>query len=248
MTDWEASLTLNPLIGGEGLDLPWQMTNCERFALIGLLKRLQPKLSLEIGTYMGGSLQVLARFSKAVISLDIDPGVAARLASKFPNVEFRSGDSRRVLPDLVGELNDQKRPVGFVLIDGDHSAAGVRRDIEALLELQPQQQVVFVLHDSFNPACREGMRTANWAKSPFVQQVELDFIPGIYHYEAHDTAEPRTMWGGFACAVLMPEKRNGPLIVQESQLHLHEAIKRVSGHIAPNNWQRLRRRIRALLR
>ena len=59
-----------------GFDLHWQMTNCERFALSGLLKRLQPKLSLEIGTYMGGSLQVLARFSQAVISVDIDPGVA----------------------------------------------------------------------------------------------------------------------------------------------------------------------------
>jgi hypothetical protein len=241
-------MNIDQLVGEPGFDLHWQMTNCERFALSGLLKRLQPKLSLEIGTYMGGSLQVLARFSEAVISVDIDPGVAARLAGKFPNVEFRSGDSSRLLPDLVRELNEQKRPVGFVLIDGDHSAAGVRRDIEALLELQPQQQVVFVLHDSFNPACREGMRTANWAKSPFVHHVELDFIPGIYHYEAHDTAEPRTMWGGFACAVLTPEKRNGPLIVQESQLHLQEAIKRVSSHITPNSWQQLRRRIRAFLR
>lgn len=240
--------TIQDLSLEPGFDLHWQMTNCERFALFGLLKRLQPKLSLEIGTYMGGSLQVLARFSEAVISVDIDPGVAARLAGKFPNVEFRSEDSSRLLPDLVRELNEQKRPVGFVLIDGDHSAEGVRRDIEALLELQPQQQVVFILHDSFNPACREGMRTANWAKSPFVHHVELDFIPGIYHYEAHDTAEPKTMWGGFACAVLTPEKRNGPLIVQEFQLHLHEAIKRVSSHMTPNNWQRLRRRIRALLR
>jgi hypothetical protein len=236
-------LTLEPVF-----DLHWQMTNCERFALAGLLKRLQPKLSLEIGTYMGGSLQVLAQFSKAVISVDIDPTVATRLAGKFPNVEFRSGDSSHLLPDLVRELNASKRPVGFVLIDGDHSAEGVRRDIESLLELQPQQEVVFILHDSFNPACREGMRTANWAKSPFVHQVELDFIPGIYHYEAIDTAEPRSMWGGFACAVLMPEKRTGPLVVKESQVHLHEAVKRDSSPLTQNGWQRLRNRVRAFVR
>ncbi|MGA2052866.1 MAG: class I SAM-dependent methyltransferase, partial [Opitutales bacterium] len=156
-------------------DLYWQMTSCEKFAFAGLLQRLKPKLSLEIGTYQGGSLQVLSRFSESVISVDIDPGVATRLAGKFPNVEFRSGDSRQLLPDLVLELNEQKRPVGFVLIDGDHSAEGVRRDIESLLELQPQQQLVFILHDSFNPGCREGMRTANWAKSPYVRHVELDF-------------------------------------------------------------------------
>jgi len=228
-------------------ELSWQMTNCERFALTGLLQRLRPKLSLEIGTYMGGSLQVLARFSEAVISVDIDPGVAGRLSGKFPNVDFRSGDSSRLLPDLVRELNDQKKPVGFVLIDGDHSADGVRRDIEALLGLQPQQQVVFLLHDSFNPACREGMRTAGWAGCPFVHHVELDFIPGIYHHDAHDTAGARTMWGGFACAVLMPEKRNGPLVVEESQRHLHAAVRRVSSHNPPNGWRRLQARFQTLL-
>jgi hypothetical protein len=139
-------------------------------------------------------------------------------------------NAMRLLPDLVRELNEQKRPIGFVLIDGDHKGKEVRRDIEALLELQPQQQVVFILHDSFNPGCREGMRTANWAKSPFVSHVELDFIPGVYHYDAHDTAEPRSMWGGFAWAVLCSEKRVGNLVIQESQRGLYEAVKRDSRH------------------
>ena len=31
-----------------------------------------------------------------------------------------------------------------------------------------------ILHDSFNPECREGMRTANWAANPQVHAVELD--------------------------------------------------------------------------
>jgi hypothetical protein len=53
-----------------GLDLEWQMTNCERFALASLLERLEPELSLEIGSYRGGSLQVLSRYSKKVISLE----------------------------------------------------------------------------------------------------------------------------------------------------------------------------------
>jgi hypothetical protein len=228
MTTQDVLFPLDFLTNEDGFDLHWQMTVCERFALQDLLRRLRPVLAVEVGTYRGGSLQVLSRFSEAVISLDIDPGVKERLAGKFQNVEYRAGDSERLLPDLVRELNRANRPVGFVLIDGDHTAAGVRRDIEALLELQPRQEVVCVLHDSFNPACREGMRTANWEKSPFVRHVELDFIPGIYHYEAFDTAEPRSMWGGFACAVLHPNKRVGGLVIHESQRGLFEATKRDS--------------------
>jgi hypothetical protein len=236
-------LTLEP-----GFDLHWQMTNCERLALIGVLKSLQPKLAIEVGTYMGGSLQVLARFSESVISLDIDPSVAVRLSGKFSNVEFRSGNSTELLPELVRELNEQKRHASFVLIDGDHSESGVRRDIEVLMDLQPQRETTVLLHDSFNPNCRRGMRTANWTASPFVQHVELDFIPGVYHYEAYDTAEPRTMWGGFACALFSPERRTGPLVIRESQLHLHEAIKSGSSHADPTHWHRLQRRVRGFVR
>jgi hypothetical protein len=236
-------LTLEP-----GFDLHWQMTNCERLALIALLKRLQPILSIEVGTYLGGSLQVLSRFSESVISVGIDPGVATRLAGKFSNVEFRSGNSTELLPHLVQELNEQKRPVGFILVDGDHSEWGVRRDIDVLLDLQPQRETTLIFHDSFNPDCRRGMRTANWTKSPFVHHVELDFIPGVYHYVPHDTAEPNTMWGGFACAVLLPDKRSIPLVVRESQVHLFEAIKRGSSHADPSYWQRIRRRVRTVVR
>jgi cephalosporin hydroxylase len=34
----------------------WQMMDCERIALIGLLARLRPKLAIEVGVYHGGSL------------------------------------------------------------------------------------------------------------------------------------------------------------------------------------------------
>jgi predicted O-methyltransferase YrrM len=226
----ESTWSLKSITDEEGFDLHWQMTSCERFALQSLLRRIRPELAIEIGTYLGGSLQVLSRFAETVVSVDIDQEVEQRLAGRFPNVRYLSGDSSRCLPDLIREVNAEKKPVGFVLIDGDHSSAGVRRDIEAILELQPQRQVVVIMHDSFNPGCRHGMRTANWEKSPYVRHVELDFIPGIYHYEARDTAEPRSMWGGFACAVLEPGKRDGKLTIHESQRGLHEAVKRNSRH------------------
>lgn len=242
------ALTLEP-----GFRLHWQMTNCERFALQDLLRRAKPKLAVEIGTYRGGSLQVLSHFAERVISIDIDPDVPARLAGLFPNVEYRVGPSRDVLPKVLAECKAKGHAVDFVLIDGDHSTEGVRADIDLFLKLAGPGPCVMIMHDSFNPACREGIRTAAWASSPHVQWVDLDFIPGIYHQHAYDTASARTMWGGFACAVLGPTERTGALEVRESQRGLFEAVKAVSAHAprpavqpAPNGGL-LRRVIRKLV-
>ncbi len=210
--------------------LHWQMTRCEQFTITSVLERLEPELSLEVGTYKGGSLQVLVRHARRVISVDIDPGVETLLSPMFPSVDFRSGDSRVVLPSLVEEINQRTDSLEFVLVDGDHSAEGVRRDIHALLALRPKKPVTILLHDSFNPACREGMRSANWSTCPFVHSVELDYIPGIYHEKKYDTAEAKTMWGGFACAILKPTPRMGELVIGAQQEGLYSAVLSASSH------------------
>jgi len=244
-------LTLEP-----GFALHWQMTNCERFALQDLLRRTKPEVAVEIGAYRGGSLQVISHFARRVISVDIDPTVPERLAGKFPNVEYRVGDSTQLLPDLIDELNREVANVGFFLIDGDHSTAGVKRDVEAVLKYRPKGRCVIIMHDNFNPACRLGIRTADWAASPHVQWVDLDFVPGIYHEHAYDTADARSMWGGFACAVLGPTERQGPLEVRESQRGLFDAVRMVSSHAEvakkapqppPSFADRVVRKIRSLV-
>lgn len=219
-------LTTNP-----EFNLHWQMTNCEKFAMQDLLHRLQPKLSFEIGTYKGGSLQVIAHFSERVISIDIDPTVKNNLKDKFSNVEFCCGSSEQVLPDIFKQLQNLDLDVEFILIDGDHSTEGVRNDVNLILKyLKPRKPCVILMHDSFNPACRQGINTASWDSSSFVQWVELDFIPGIYHHKAYDTAAARTMWGGFACAILEPNPRHGELLVQASQQGLFDAVYQNSSH------------------
>jgi hypothetical protein len=239
----EYDLTLEP-----GFDLLWQALPGERFTLLGLLKRLQPKLALEIGTYQGGSLQALSRYSEKVISIDIDASVADRLKGRFPNVEFRSGDSLTLIPRVVDEINAGDEELSFVFIDGDHTPEGVRRDIENLLKLVPRTLLVFILHDSFNPGCRGGILSADWAQSPHVQSVEVDFVPGVFHRYAIGTAEARTMWGGFACAILTPEKRDGPLQIKETQRHVHDAVKGISIHGWQNKWRRGLLRLRKLVK
>lgn len=210
--------------------LHWQMAAGERSVLQVMLQRAAPALSVEVGTYEGGSLQVMSEYSGEVISLDIDPGVEAALAGHFRNVTFWIGDSGSLLPKLVSELNSAGRNVGFVLIDGDHSAEGVRRDIESVLRLAVRERLVILMHDSFNPDCRRGMLAANWAGNPHVHMVEIDFVSGSFHKEAIDTAQERSMWGGFACAVLEPEPRTHELVVGQRQRALYDAVYPLSVH------------------
>lgn len=54
----------------------WQTVDCERIALTGVLARLRPRLSLEVGVYHGGSLSLTAQFADRAIA--IDPAVPIR--------------------------------------------------------------------------------------------------------------------------------------------------------------------------
>lgn len=241
--------TANPLseelTNGDVYRLHWQMSNCEKFAIQDLLGRLQVDAAIEVGTYRGGSLQVLSRFARHVTSIDVDPGVANELEGKFQNVSFVTGDSSLMLLKVLGDYDARGERVGFILIDGDHTANGVRRDIEALLSWKPQSRCVVLLHDSFNPGCRDGIKTAEWVKSPYVHFVEIDFVPGIYHEHAYDTAEPRSMWGGFACAVMEPHERKFPLVITCSQQGLFDAVFKVSRY---NDHVGLGSKFKSLLR
>jgi predicted O-methyltransferase YrrM len=218
------------LVTDPWIKLPWQMSIAERNYFTCCLTKLQPTLALEIGTYQGGSLQVLSKFSKKVISIDIDPKISKILTGKFPNVDFRTGDSKQLLPTLVAEFNHTKTFPDFILVDGDHSKAGVCRDLNALLEMRPSKPITILMHDSFNPNCRAGMLSANWQDAPFVQEVELDLIPGVVHKEAYDTASKLSMWGGFAGALLTEKPRSTPLTINQSSKYIFNIVKRKSSH------------------
>ncbi len=207
--------------------------------LISLLEALRPEYAIEIGTAQGGSLAALARFAKRVYTLDIDPTCRQRLEPHFPQVEFVTGHSRQTLPLLLQRLQTAQCPLSFILIDGDHSRQGVRQDIENILKYRPLRPLLVVLHDSFNPECRQGMLEANWAMSPYVHQVELDYVTGVF------LARPdryREMWGGLAIAQLYPSERQQPLVIQtESDLLFQTVRERQINH------RRIDHRIRRLL-
>ena len=99
---------------------------------------------------------MLARHCGRVYSLDIDPEVRERLKGRFENVEYLIGRSDETLPPLIDRLQREKTEVGFVLIDGDHSTDGVRRDIDNILRYKPSTTLYIIMHDSFNPVVSAG--------------------------------------------------------------------------------------------
>ncbi len=183
----------------------WQMNHSERLALKGILHSIKPRVVIEVGTYQGGSLSLMAQYAEKIYSIDIDPDIPARY-SYMKNVQFITGPSEVTFTGLLEDMQKRNTPVDLILIDGDHSTKGVMKDIRVLLNYKPIGPTIVILHDSFNPGCRKGMVDSPWDSSPHVHMVEIDFVPGAM-------ATPNEMWGGLGFALLLPEKRKGPLRV-----------------------------------
>ena len=190
----------------------WHMEYGERAALLFLLNHNKPDVSIEIGTYLGGSLGPISHYSHRVYTFDLRHD--DKLKNDYSNVEFITGDTKETLPPLINYLNKSEPFLEFALIDGDHTTEGVMKDIESILNYKPRKPLYILMHDSFNPDVRLGILKAKWESNPYVAAVELDFVHGVFQ-ERRDIY--KQMWGGLALAVLLPTKRSGKLIINKSQ-------------------------------
>ena len=207
--------------------LEWHMSRNERYAFIKLLEKIKPSVAIEIGCFKGGSLEVLSRYSKKVYSIDINPEVKKTLEGKFDNVEIHIGNSSTLVPEILKKMDKNNEELEFVLIDGEHTYKGVKEDITHFLKYVPRKTVFIVFHDSFNPICRKGIRKADYASSPYVHYVEIDFISGVFN----PGKLFRQMWGGLALVVMKPEKRKGPIELRECQRKMYKTVYWQSVHL-----------------
>src|SRR5438045_6039713 len=134
----------------------WQMSAAERIALAGVLARTKPKGALEVGVYFGGSLSLTSQFAERVIGIDIDPQVRDRFECP-PNAEIWVADSEVGIPAALSYFDRAGIPLNFVLIDADHSPAGIARDLGLILRYVPREPLIILMHDSGNPGCRGGI-------------------------------------------------------------------------------------------
>ena len=178
-------------------DMNWQMSYGERAALEGLLCQLQPQLAIEIGTAEGGSLARIAAHSAEVHSFDfVEPDPDVRTLS---HVTVHTGDSHELLPALLRRLADEERNVDFVLVDGDHSSEGVRKDLLDLLDSPAVGRTIIVVHDSMNETVRAGLEKVPYEAYPKVAYVELDLVAGYMFRKPELLHE---LWGGLGLVVV----------------------------------------------
>jgi hypothetical protein len=164
----------------------------EQAALVGVVQMIDPKLALEIGTYDGGSLALIAPFCVRVHTFDL----ASHVTDHLGNVEYHLGDSRVTVPALLAQLHARNESVDFALIDGDHSREGVHRDVRHLLDSPAVSRAMILLHDVANEAVRAGVRDAARGR-PELAYVNLSFVPPW-----DPTGLLSEVWGGLGLLVV----------------------------------------------
>ena len=94
-----------------------------------------------------------------------------------------------------------------------------------------------VMHDSFNPECRRGMKEAPWETNPHVHAVELDFVVGMLCGNDEPPGYERAMWCGLGLALFFPERRVGQLRIHEREAAHFQAALRYSRHWSEKSWE-----------
>jgi predicted O-methyltransferase YrrM len=143
------------------LEVPAQMLYRERLYLYATVFALAPARCLEIGVAEGWSSLLIANALRdlkhgRLFSIDPAPQLAFDPAELADVATLLIGRSPQILSEAcerAGGLFD------FVLLDGDHSTDGVRRDLEGLRDVAAPGCVVLA-HDAYNPAVTAGLDQA----------------------------------------------------------------------------------------
>jgi predicted O-methyltransferase YrrM len=181
---------------------PVWMTRAERLLLFTLTFTLRPARYLEIGTLQGGSALLVVAAMDALgsegrlVCLDPDPQIAdmhwARLRHRATLLRGFSPEALPRAEEVAGG------PFDLVLIDGDHTAAGVVRDATgALSVVVPGAHVLF--HDCFNPGVAGGIDEFVREHAGRVQDVG-PLTREISCEKAPDGS--RVVWGGLRLVIV----------------------------------------------
>jgi cephalosporin hydroxylase len=103
---------------------PWEIAH-----LVEIHKRKHPKVTVEIGSFHGGTLRFwLANAQSGDLVVAIDPEPLFEVHSVNKDTEFVLLPTRSDDPDTITFC--QRRGIDFLFIDGDHHYDAVRYDFE----------------------------------------------------------------------------------------------------------------------
>jgi predicted O-methyltransferase YrrM len=132
------------------LGAPAELLLPERLLLYALVRGLRPARVLEIGTHFGGSTSIIGAAlddvgAGSLVCIDPNPLVPDEV---WALVAHHATMLRGYSPDLLPEAYARAGGTfDFLFIDGDHTRAGLLRDIEGVLPIAaPGAHLLF--HDS----------------------------------------------------------------------------------------------------
>lgn len=133
---------------------PVWMTVAERLLLFSLVYSLRPQRYLEIGTFQGGSALLACKAmdmtgsNGTITCIDPEPKIASE---DWQRIEHRTHLLQGLSPQILAQaFDDAGAAFDFVLIDGDHSYQGVKRDAIGVLPFVADGAYL-LFHDSFFP-------------------------------------------------------------------------------------------------
>jgi predicted O-methyltransferase YrrM len=166
----------------------------ERVLLYATVLGLRPARTLEIGTFLGGSAQIITAALDTIghgslICVDLNPRVApenwAKVGHRATMVAEPSPDGLTTAKRVAGGLFD------FALIDGDHTYDGVVRDIEGTLPVLADRAYL-LFHDAYFHEVEHGIddMVRKYAR-------ELTEVGMMSAEPVPDRNNPGVVWGGF---------------------------------------------------
>jgi hypothetical protein len=108
--------------------------------------------------------------------------------------------------------------VDFALVDGDHSAAGVRQDVAELVRSGALRRAWIVMHDTQNEAVRSGLMSLRMHELPGVVFSDLAFVQ-LFQDPRSPIAET---WGGLGLVVVDRDGTSG--VTPEHRVRDHSLV------------------------
>ena len=124
----------------------------KRRSILAELHSCNLRVVIETGTFLGDTTHFLASRGNAVVTVEVEPKLAALARVRFDgvaNVRVIEGDSERLMADLIADLD---QPALFYL-DGHYSGSGtgegqhetpVVKEVEAILRDAPSGSFVII--------------------------------------------------------------------------------------------------------
>jgi predicted O-methyltransferase YrrM len=174
-------------------DAPVWMTFPERVVLYSTVFGTRPRRTLEIGTYRGGSSVIIVAALDDVgtgelVCVDPEPQIAPETWDRIKHrATLLQGPSPDALQNVAPTPAERFQ---CALIDGDHSLAGVIRDVEGVLPVL-DDEAVLLFHDAHFSEVDEGLRRMLDAHADRLIDCGL-----ASNLATPDEANPGVTWGG----------------------------------------------------